>query len=136
MSSIASLIGDRVSSRKLVVLLGLSLALPFIALAQQGQDAVYNSSGQVTNSPAFVDASMFASSVQNPNFCSVLNWVLNPQNHILTSAGAVIDARGLPNSTPTTSMTCTGTPWSGITNPPASTILLPGRVARTLADEN
>jgi hypothetical protein len=79
MSSIASLIGDRVSPRKLVVLVGLSLALPFIALAQQGQDAVYNSSGQVTNSPAFIDASMFASSVQNPNFCSVLNWVLNPK---------------------------------------------------------
>jgi hypothetical protein len=38
MSSIASLVGDRASSRKLIVLVALSLALPFIALAQQGQD--------------------------------------------------------------------------------------------------
>jgi hypothetical protein len=38
-------------------------------------------------------------------------------------SGAVIDARGL-NST-NTSMTCTASPWAGISNPPPSTILLP-----------
>ena len=126
MSSIVSFVGDRVS-KKLVVLVGLSLALPLIALAQQGQDAVYNSTGQVTNSPAFIDASMFASSVQSPNLCSVLNWVLNPQNHILTSAGAVIDARGLPGTTPPTSLMCSMSPWgsgSSTVSVP-STILLP-----------
>jgi hypothetical protein len=98
---------------------------PYIALAQQGQDAVYNSSGQVTNSPSFIDASMFASSVQNPDFCKVVNWILNPQNHILPPSGAVIDARGLPGNTGT-SMTCSISPWAGIPNPqPPSTILLP-----------
>ena len=37
----------------------------FPAVAQQGQDAVYNSFGQVTNSPSFIDASMFAASAPN-----------------------------------------------------------------------
>jgi len=101
-------------------------------VAQQGQDAVYNSSNQVTNSPAFIDASMFASSPPPPrNFCTVLNWVLNPVNNIVPAAGAVIDARGF-NST-NTSMTCTGTPWNGIANPPPSTILLPATSGATPA---
>jgi hypothetical protein len=101
------------------------------AWAQQGQDAVYNPSNGVTNSPAFIDASMFAGSVSGPNICTVLNFVLTRVVKTTYPNGAVIDARGLPNSTPTTSMTCTGTPWSGINNPPPSTILLPatGRAA-------
>jgi hypothetical protein len=97
-----------------------------IAAAQtqnfQGQDAVYNNSAQVTNSPSFIDASMFASSA--PNICGVLNSVLTSKNY--PAAGAVIDARGL-NST-NTSMTCTTanpSPWAGIANPLPSTILLP-----------
>jgi hypothetical protein len=92
--------------------------------AQQGQNAVYYS-GSPTPSPAFIDASMFAGSVSSPNFCSVLNYVLNPLNGIIPSTGAVIDARGLPDSTPPTSMTCSASPWVGITNPLPSTILLP-----------
>jgi hypothetical protein len=98
------------------------------ARAQQGQNAVYNPSGTITNSPAFIDAAMFAANFSSPNFCSVLNYILTPLNKIVPSAGAVIDARGLINSTPPTSMTCTTTnpsPWAGITNPPPSTILLP-----------
>src|ERR1700685_1958324 len=92
----------------------------------QGQDAVYNSSGQVTNSPAFIDASQFANSPPTKNFCTVLNWVLNPSNGILPSTGAVIDARGLPGATGT-SMTCTISPWGSGSNylSVPSTILLP-----------
>jgi hypothetical protein len=56
----------------------------------QGQDAVYDSSNQVTNSPAFIDASMFASSA--PNICGILHSILIASSY--PSAGAVIDARG------------------------------------------
>jgi hypothetical protein len=52
----------------------------------------------------------------------VLNFILNPANKILPSTGGVIDARGLPGNTGT-SMTCTASPWAGITTP--STVLLP-----------
>ena len=100
-----------------------------LAAAQAGQDAVYSSLAQVTNSPSFIDASMFATSPPpaSRNFCGVLNWVLNPLNGILPSTGGVIDARGLPGTTPPTSMTCTMSPWgsgSSYVNVP-STILLP-----------
>lgn len=102
----------------------------FPAVAQQGQDAVFNSSGQVTNSPSFIDASQFAGKVTSPNFCSVLNYVLVqvvvPPTY---PSGAVIDARGLANSTPPTSMTCAAgtTPWNNgsATVSVPSTILLP-----------
>jgi hypothetical protein len=76
-------------------------------------------------SPAFIDASMFATSPPLPsrNFCGVVNYVLNPANHIITSVGAVIDARGL--SSGNRNMTCTTSPWAGITPRLSSTILLP-----------
>jgi hypothetical protein len=98
----------------------------------QGQNGVYNStcnngSPGVVGSSAFIDASAFAAS-QRPNICAVLNFVLNPLNGIITSAGGVIDARGLPGATGT-SMTCTTSPWAGITNPPPATILLPATTA-------
>jgi len=105
-------------------------AFPPLANAQgsPGQNAVYPASGNCcVGSPAFIDASMFASQFSNPNFCAVVGFVLNPQNHILSSTGGVIDARGLPGTTGT-SMTCTTTnpsPWAGIPNPPPSVILLP-----------
>jgi hypothetical protein len=101
-----------------------------IAAAQtqslQGQDAVYNSSAQVTNSPSFIDASMFA--FNNGTICSVIYNILTSTNPPYPSGGAVVDARGLANSTPATSMTCTTahpSPWAGIANPLPSTILLP-----------
>ena len=99
--------------------------------AQTGNNAVYNSSGNCSpsspcaSSPAFIDATVFASS-SRPNLCAVLSYMLTPSNGIIPSYGAVIDARGLPNAG--TSMTCTSTnpsPWAGITSPPPSTILLP-----------
>jgi hypothetical protein len=108
-----------------------SLLLAFSTRADaqsQGNNAVYNSSGSCSPScgfsGAFIDASTFFNSPPTKNFCSVLNWVLNPLNGIIPSAGAVIDARGLPGTTGT-SMKCTASPWAGITTPTPATILLP-----------
>jgi len=93
---------------------------------KQGQNAVYNPTGSATNSLAFIDAGMFAGNAQNRNLCSVLNYVLaNIDQPPTYPNGAVIDARGIPGVTPLVSMTCTASPWAGITNPPPSTILLP-----------
>lgn len=105
-----------------------SLALPLQLNAtntcsgSQGNNAIYNATCNngnlgVTGSPAFIDASMFGA--HNTDICAVLHGILAS----IPAVGAVIDARGLPSTG--TNMTCTGTPWSGITNPPPSTILLP-----------
>jgi hypothetical protein len=115
-----------------VFLAGVAL-LPTCADAQsQGNNAVYHyvsitNKGQCCKgSSAFIDASVFVSNATT--FCGVLNYMLTPINGVVPSTGAVIDARGLANSSPATSMTCTTanpSPWAGITNPPPSTILLP-----------
>lgn len=99
----------------------------FLARAQaqgsQGQNAVCTSTmltgcAPTVGTSAFIDASMFKGKAST--ICGVLNYVLKTG----FTAGAAIDARGL-NST-NTSMTCTASPWAGITsNPPGSTILLP-----------
>jgi hypothetical protein len=104
-------------------------ALPHLANAQgqgaQGENAVYPASGNCcVGSAGFIDASMFAGNPPQHNICAILNWVLNPVNRILPATGAIIDARGLPGLTGT-SMQCTASPWSGITTPPPSVILLP-----------
>ena len=118
-----------------VGLISLSLFCPARAVGQTaGNNAVYTSSGNCSpsfpcaSSPAFIDASVFVTSPPpiSQTFCGVLNYVLV---HIVQPTypfGAVIDARGLNSGN--TSMTCTSTnpsPWSGITSPPPSTILLP-----------
>jgi hypothetical protein len=95
------------------------LATPAAAQGSQGNNDVFSSSGGQVGSTAFIDASTFVGPPNN--FCGVLNGILSSPNF---PPGAVIDARGLPGNNGT-SMTCTGTPWSGITNPPPSTILLP-----------
>jgi hypothetical protein len=124
MESVARLTLARKSLIAVAVLVCWFPAIP-TAAAQQGQDAVYTSGGQVTNSSAFIDASMFASKVTNPDLCSVLNYVLVHVVQTTYPAGAVIDARGVPGIAPAVSMTCSASPWAGITNPPSSTILLP-----------
>jgi hypothetical protein len=114
------------------VLAGWFLALPLQLNAQnntcsgtQGQNGVYNATCNngnpgVVGSSAFIDASMFPATGRD--FCGVLKFILSSSTY--PPAGAVIDARGLPGTTQT-SMTCTASPWAGITNPPPSTILLP-----------
>ena len=112
----------------IVVLVCWFSAWPTVARAQgsPGQDAVYKSNG-IVGSWSFIDASVFAGNVDNPNLCSVLNFVLAQVVQPTFPNGAVVDARGLPNSIPPTSMTCTISPWgsgSNYLNVP-STILLP-----------
>jgi hypothetical protein len=73
-------------------------------------------------------ATVFISKPPSSDLCSVLNYMLTPSHGIVPSYGAVIDARGLPFTTPPTNMTCPSSqpsPWAGISNPPPSTILLP-----------
>jgi len=109
-----------------VVLVGGLSAFPVLASAQggQGQNAVYPASGTCCmGSKAFIDASMFAQT--GVDFCKVLNGILSSTSTQYPPAGAVIDARGLPASTPPTSTKCAASPWAGITNPPPSVILLP-----------
>lgn len=93
----------------------------------QGNNAAYNTTcnspnATIVGSSAFIDASVFGGSTLN--LCTVLNGILSGRLYNYPLTGAVIDARGLPGNTGT-SMTCTGTPWSGISSPPPSTILLP-----------
>jgi hypothetical protein len=93
------------------------------AAAQTGPDAVFNSSGscsvssKCTPSPAFIDASVFATGTTS-NFCGVVRLALQSASFV---PGGVIDARGLPGSSGI-SMTCPSTqpsPWYGISSPPA-----------------
>jgi hypothetical protein len=115
------------------------LALPSQLRAQNtcptpstGQDAVYNTpcnNGPIVGSSSFIDASMFAT--QSGDICSVLYSVLSSHVTTYPANGAIVDARGLANSNPPTSMTCATntTPWTQdnnvhILNVP-STILLP-----------
>jgi hypothetical protein len=94
----------------------------------QGQDAVYNSSAQVTNSPAFIDASTFVA--QSSDICDAIFNILRSKGY--PPAGAVVDTRGINNNN--SSLTCTkGSPWTeGSTslNVP-STILLPATSGAT-----
>jgi hypothetical protein len=118
----------------LVVILALGgcVTLCTSAQAQTGENAVYNSSGTCSvsspcaSSPAFIDATVFASSTY-ADICTLLHHVLVSIVQTTYPYGAIIDARGLPFTTPSTSMTCTTTPspWYGISSPPPSTILLP-----------
>jgi hypothetical protein len=110
------------------VLTVLLLTFPFCLRAEnmctgaRGQNGVYaycnNGSLGIVGSSAFIDAKDFGNT--NQNICGVLNGILGGTGFI---PGTIIDARGLPATG--TSMTCTSTPWSGITNPHPSTILLP-----------
>jgi hypothetical protein len=109
-----------------VVICGFSFYSTQATAQTLGNNAVYNSSGtcspKCASSPAFIDASIFGSSASN--ICQVLNGILSSSLTTYPAGGAVIDARGLPGNTGT-SMTCSTSPWAGITNPPPSTILLP-----------
>jgi hypothetical protein len=108
-----------------LLLSSMLFTVPAAAQGSQGQNAVFNSSAncsQCSGSSAFFDASEFTSSGRD--FCAVLNYLLVHVVRPTYPSGAVIDARGLPGTTGT-SMTCSASPWNGISSPPPSTILLP-----------
>jgi len=107
--------------------LPLQLSATNTCSGSQGQNGVYNAtcnnnSPGVVGSAAFIDASQFGN--VRTDICAVLNGILSGSSTQYPASGAVIDARGLPGNTQT-SMTCSISPWAGITNPPPSTILLP-----------
>jgi hypothetical protein len=87
------------------------------AQAQAGYNAVYNSSGTPSASPAFIDASQVS---QGTDICATLLNILTNQATTFMS-GMVIDARGIISATP---MVCAASPWNGNVTTP-STILLP-----------
>ena len=109
------------------VLLACLTSFSIAAKAQNpGNNAVYNATSGVVGSAAFIDASVFANNT-NPNICTILNNILNGTLLVkqggYPATGAVVDARGLNSNN--TSLTCSASPWAGISNPPPSTILLP-----------
>jgi hypothetical protein len=118
--------------KAVTILVCCGLACSICANAQTpGQDAVYsNSSGTILGSWAFIDASAFVTNPppSNRTLCGVLNYILDPSNHVLTAV-SVIDARSLNSGN--TSMTCATntTPWYNGTGSVflavPSTILLP-----------
>lgn len=111
-----------------VAFVSLLLAPPVASqLTSPGNDAVYNSSGNVTLSPAFIDASVFVGSGQGSDICDVLYKIFNGVffKNGYPSTGAVIDARGISGAT---NLTCHhGSPWTegSTTVSLPSTILLP-----------
>jgi len=97
------------------------------AQANQGWDAVYNSSNNPAPSPSFLDATQFFGNGQGKDMCDTIYGILsglylNKQTFI---PGSVIDARAMSGSS---ALTCThGSPWTEGSNTVSvpSTILLP-----------
>jgi hypothetical protein len=104
-----------------MAVVGVCLFAILPALAQEGDPAVWLSTGKASSS-AYIDASAFCgtSGCGSQNFCSVVNQAL----HALPANGGVVDARGINAGG---SNTCAGTtPYTGtytITVP--SILLLP-----------
>jgi hypothetical protein len=103
--------------------------LCFFSSAQgqtQGQNAVFNGTGNVVGSSAYVDASTWDGMHSYPrgDVCADI-WQAYNYGVASTAPSAVIDARGIPQ--PSGGFSCTATPWTvatpNITFP--SVILLP-----------
>ena len=105
----------------LAIVVGWLAALPNLAAAQQGDNAVCNSSTPPTGikcSPAFIDASVLAGA----DICAKIFNAIG----LLPSTGGVVDARGI-----STGLTCTtDTPWvqSTSTTIPADILLPTGTI--------
>jgi hypothetical protein len=131
-------LAKELSTRSVSFAIAIVLLLPISAAGQAGYNAICESStscsatSNLIGSAAFIDASMFVGNVTSPTFCSVLNWILNTNNHVFPATGGTIDARGLPGTTPV-SMSCTTSPWGGLSSPPPSVILLPANIINTSA---
>jgi hypothetical protein len=92
----------------------------YLQAQYSGDNVVYSSPTQTGNSHAFIDASAFSGS----DICVKINTALvqlaNQATHPGYGGAAVVDARGI-----TSSLGCSISPWTGISSPPPSTILLP-----------
>lgn len=95
--------------------------------ASTGDKGVYNSSGCLTNSHVYIDASAFVGT-SSTDFCTVLNSALAK---ISSGSTAVVDARGLYSGSfsnltttcPSGNDSTTANPWYNISN--GSIVLLP-----------
>jgi hypothetical protein len=106
---------------------------PVLVTAQKGENAVYISSS-ITGSTAFIDASAFCGATGSgacggagTDVCTMIGTALS--NYIRTSAGVVVDARGViapPNPGPAP-QTCPNNPFAAIsqTNTVPIIVLLP-----------
>jgi len=112
----------------MLTLLALAVGLP----SAQGQnvtgyDAVYNSSGNITASPSFIDASV-TQQLNQTDLCATVYSIFKGTrgNPPYPATGAVVDARGISGAT---ALTCAAgtTPWNNGTTTVSvpSTILLP-----------
>jgi hypothetical protein len=108
----------------LVALLG--LAYP-VGLSSQtkGENAVWQSSSSKITSPAFIDATAYATDSRCTNsscdICYEIYWILNDYQPV-NNNGFVVDARGV---NPGQTQVCSVNPWSGSQQPTSSVILLP-----------
>jgi hypothetical protein len=102
------------------------------AQAAPGNNAVFNSSGGVTFSAAWIDASGYWTT-GIPDFCGIINGILTQSSY--PASGAVIDARGLVypgGSQQGQTLRCTvSDPFQAVSKP--STILLPAATIPVLA---
>lgn len=125
MRTARKLLGSWIFFATIVFLLGWSSVLPTHVEAQQGDNAVCNSSSPPSGikcSPAFIDASVITGSPNN-DLCGKIYAILSPMAY--PAGGTVIDARGITGA----ALTCQSgfTPWNNGTtfqNKP-SVILLP-----------
>jgi hypothetical protein len=128
---------NRLGSKRIVLPFAAALVALFLVapsgaqLTSPGNNAVYNRTGGVVLSPAFIDVSIFLPPLgtQATDICDAIFQVLKGNPKFLKngypSTGAVVDTRGISG---TTNLTCTqGTPWAegSTTVSVPSTILLP-----------
>jgi hypothetical protein len=93
--------------------------------------------GNVTSSPAYIDATAFTSTASPVDMCDNVNSILlSQQSQSSPPPGVVVDARGLnvlnslPESGTTTRLNCGINPYNGVTGAVPSVLLLPpGNIA-------
>jgi hypothetical protein len=101
---------------------------PLVAIAQQGNKAVFKTSTSLAASPAWIDASAFCPSgggtstcgVSGSDVCSMIIAALGS----IPLTGGVIDARGVVPPGPGLNQVCSANPFPSSTYPPV-TVLLP-----------
>jgi hypothetical protein len=113
----------------LTVTLCVFCSLPFLAFAQRGNNAVYQTSTSLAASPAWIDASAFCGTGGGTSSCGVSGFdvcsMISAAISSIPSTGGVIDARGVvpPSSN---KQTCSANPFPSTGGPyPPMTVLLP-----------
>lgn len=114
---------------QLGLLISLLIGLANMALAQQGEPVVWIAPSTSTNSPAYVDASVFSfsgSEICGPIHSALQKLATISKNSSNVVQGGIVDARGMFVQPPIKYLTCTTNPFSGVTVP--ATVLLPATI--------